>query len=167
MSLISANTNILVEGDSLARPKIQDPANNAVLTSEGIATRGSRSVKIIKSLPFLGSYHYQRTTIATQWPAGTGDSNAQDKNDIVIEHKIIPATWLHLLGFSIQNLYRRGITQYSLRPLRVIPYDHPIFEACLSGSILGIIALLKDGSASLNDVTPDGMTLLHVISTSS
>lgn len=43
-----------------------------------------------------------------------------------------------------------------------IPYDSPVFSAIEDGDLDGLIKLLSEGQASLNDRDVEGRCLLHV-----
>ena len=78
------------------------------------------------------------------------------------------AAWIRSLGFkSIVHIdfcqssyagFKSTITTYNL----VNCYTHPIFEACRAGDIPAVQSLLSAKPTSVNDVSPDGFTPLHV-----
>jgi hypothetical protein len=125
-----------------------------------------RKSKILRSTrywPLLGYYQYQSVTSPARWREYTEDSDDQrDHGEEAIQWKFTPAAWLSSQVFSMQKLKSYGNWQYTFKSVRVLPYEHSVFDACQRGSINAIILALKEGTASLNDVDDNGWTLLHV-----
>ena len=76
-----------------------------------------------------------------------------------------PARWLWSNGYMLSKCmslsnWQHRITSYNIRDDR-----SPIFDACRYGNLEWARTLLDQGLASPFDVTPDGMTPLHVPST--
>ncbi|OBT61066.1 hypothetical protein VE03_09483 [Pseudogymnoascus sp. 23342-1-I1] len=78
------------------------------------------------------------------------------------EWRLVPVSWSRLNGICFSWTKSFGNWQYSLKTIRVVNDDSPIFEACATGDILRVIKLLSVGTANLCDTNDEGETLLHV-----
>ena len=159
--LSSASTPAREEG-----PARSTGNENRQNTASEITTRPARRFKTlnsVKKLPYFGLYQYRSTITSARWrPTISNTEKGNEDDDIVTEHKFIPAPWLKLNILSFQAAKSCGVWKYSFRPIRVVPYDYPLFEACRYGTVGDIISILSQGTASLHDVDEAGRNALIV-----
>lgn len=60
-------------------------------------------------------------------------------------------------GISLESTFNRNCTLQFVRP-----YNSPVFDVAQKGDIGGMLRLLQNGDASINDVDPYGLGLLYV-----
>jgi hypothetical protein len=148
---------------SQAISHVQEIGETVTSSRPRTVVRKSKILRSTRYLPLLGYYQYQSVTSPARWREYIEDSDDQrDHGEEAIQWKLIPAAWLSSQVFSMQKLKSFGNWQYTFKSVRVLPWEHSVFDACRSGSISAMILALKEGSASLNDVDDNGWTLLHV-----
>jgi hypothetical protein len=77
------------------------------------------------------------------------------------------STWIFMPSFfscciDFRYLNSCGYIQRSLRTYPVVRNDHPVWEMCWSGDVIGIQKLFTERQLSPFSVDPWGNTLLHV-----
>jgi len=78
---------------------------------------------------------------------------------IVVRAKVGSHVVVAQLSGPVFNIFPR-LNQVSLR--NVVPEDAPIFQACRMDDACSVMGLLREGKASLQDVTPMNDTILAV-----
>lgn len=88
--------------------------------------------------------------------------------DVVSSFTFFPSWWLNRVGMKYGMEANLSSTptgwQFNFNPIRVVPDDSPIFNACRKGSISTVQFLLAEGEASVRDTNSKGWTPLHVSS---
>lgn len=86
--------------------------------------------------------------------------------DIVSSFTFFPSWWLTKVGMKYgmeANLFTTPTGwQFNFNPVRAVPDDSPIFNACQKGNIETVRFLLTEGEASVRDTNSKGWTPLHV-----
>jgi hypothetical protein len=116
----------------------------------------------------------QRTTatgvvLGTVWLRTTSvqvNSNTGKNIDIVSSFTFFPSWWLTKVGMKYgveANLFATATGwQFNFNPIRAVPDDSPIFNACRKGNLSTVRFLLSEGDASVRDTNSKGWTPLHV-----
>jgi hypothetical protein len=138
----------------------------------------AESLEIVHS----GSQHHrpsqsricQRATatgvvLGTVWLRTTSvqvNSHTDKSVDIVSSFTFFPPWWLTKVGvkYGVEaNLFSTATGwQFNFNPIRAVPDDSPIFNACRKGNISAVQFLLSQGNASVRDTNSKGWTPLHV-----
>ncbi|KAN0093828.1 hypothetical protein V8E51_017012 [Hyaloscypha variabilis] len=122
----------------------------------------------------LGDIHYRSTSYRTS----SKPIQASEKDEIICKEQLevetsfsfVPSWWTLKLvsarGFKLDivKLSTQG-WQTNMHTFNVVPDDSPIFEFCREGNLEAVRYLLGSRKASVNDMTVDGWTPLHVSST--
>ncbi|KUJ18612.1 uncharacterized protein LY89DRAFT_667688 [Mollisia scopiformis] len=88
--------------------------------------------------------------------------------DIVSSFTFSPSWWLTKVGvkYGVEaNLFATATGwQFNFNPIRAVPDDSPIFNACRKGNLSTVRFLLSEGDASVRDTNSKGWTPLHFAS---
>jgi Ankyrin repeats (many copies) len=88
--------------------------------------------------------------------------------DVVSSFTFFPSWWLTKIGMKHgmeANLLSTPTGwQFNFNPIRAVPDDSPIFNACRRGNVSTVRFLLSEGAASVRDTNSKGWTPLHVSS---
>jgi hypothetical protein len=86
--------------------------------------------------------------------------------DVVSSFTFFPSWWLTKVGMKHgmeANLLSTPTGwQFNFNPIRAVPDDSPIFNACRRGNVSTVRFLLSEGAASVRDTNSKGWTPLHV-----
>ncbi|KAE9374686.1 hypothetical protein N431DRAFT_464918 [Stipitochalara longipes BDJ] len=85
--------------------------------------------------------------------------------DVVSSFTFFPSWWLTKVGMKHgmeANLLSTPTGwQFNFNPIRAVPDDSPIFNACRRGNVSTVRFLLSEGAASVRDTNSKGWTPLH------
>ena len=80
---------------------------------------------------------------------------------------ILPAPWILKKGSLVTLEYttrenRKTSFHINIEPIRIIPEESPVFQACLKGDVKAVSLMIEGGQASRHDRAECGWTLLDV-----
>jgi hypothetical protein len=111
----------------------------------------------------LGWYSYQVISVLLKSSNSySSQGSGSDSGEIIVNQRFIPKFRLFGNGLWIQSIQAKGNWQYTFRPLRIIPEDSQIFDACKYGDLEELMRWFREGVATVYDSTPLGWTLIHV-----
>ena len=72
------------------------------------------------------------------------------------------ADWFLRWGISITTCREMGSLKITIRPIPIVPANSAIFQACALGDDQTVARLIREGKASVFNMTSQGVTPLHV-----
>jgi hypothetical protein len=149
----------------------------------------SKSFKVTRTI--LGEMRCTVTTYRIIRPSTDLDfESLGNEGEVQVEttFDVIPSWWLVKFGiasvFKFDMLSSQGwqakMASFNVRSIvhhdtqtmkcfandiQLVPSDSVIFDFCREGNLQAVQSLLKHGKASVRDITPTGLTPLHVIAT--
>ena len=73
-----------------------------------------------------------------------------------------PSPWLLRRGYTLLSEHSYGYWQHTFHSYNVIPWDHPVFDACKAGNIELVQQMCSKGQVTPFDMSPSRRSLLHV-----
>lgn len=125
-------------------------------TQRGLSTKSCITSRSYWASCFVGVFSYHSGVVRA-------NPIEQGQEEIAFDRwTVLPANWLRQWGFSILCMDKSLHQEYRWTPIRVVPDSSAIFDACRRGSIEEVNFLLYNKSATTQDTTHWGWTLLHV-----
>ncbi|KUJ24120.1 uncharacterized protein LY89DRAFT_12819 [Mollisia scopiformis] len=93
--------------------------------------------------------------------------DSEENLEIETTFSLVPSWWIVKFGmarmfkFDIMQFSRQG-WQATMSTFNLVPSDSAIFDFCREGNLNAVRSLLRHGKASTRDITPTGLTPLHV-----
>lgn len=142
----------------------ESPKVTPALTSNAIQPGQSRPQRVRKNTYTYKTWwspgYLQLETVVNPRGWQDGDHGSNEECNTTTQWRLVPASWLrprHLLFDFVGNSWK-----YSFKLARTVPFGSEIFHACWDGDEEMIMELFNLGSATINDVLPNGENLLHV-----
>jgi len=115
---------------------------------------------------FFGTVIYHTCVNRIELDDGT-DSPYDPQNRQFDEHYEVETTFTFLPAFRLLRHGAKASFSFSnwkqnLQCLNTVPENSSIFKSCLGGNIGEVLSLFRTKQASPFDVTPNGLSLLHV-----
>ncbi|KAF8846789.1 hypothetical protein BDZ45DRAFT_699723 [Acephala macrosclerotiorum] len=144
------------EPDAAVNGKFSATDFDIVHRQRASQSRICRKTRAIGAL--LGTIWLRKTSVQV-------NSHTGKNVDVVSSVTFFPSWWLTKVGIrhgiEANALSTRTGWQFNFNPIRAVPDDSTIFNACHRGEIQTVRALLSKGAASVRDTNSKGWTPLH------
>ncbi|PVH68362.1 hypothetical protein DL98DRAFT_631493 [Cadophora sp. DSE1049] len=154
------------ESDDSGHGNGQSSANSNYISADQIRSirRGSQSRICYRASAtgvLFGTIWLRTTSVRFDSDSGTKGK----KVDVVSSFTFFPSYWLTKVGLNYgmeANVFTTPTGwQFNFNPIRAVPDDSPIFNACRKGNLSAVQFLLTEGKASVRDTNSKGWTPLH------
>ncbi|CAG8951511.1 hypothetical protein HYFRA_00007427 [Hymenoscyphus fraxineus] len=154
---------VLLQVNQSANEKLKAPAetHQFLIPNTNIPTthlqRARKSTNTYKPWWFPGYLQCETAASPTTWQEN--DKKPNEKCNRATQWRLVAVSWLHPKHLSFE--FCGNNWKYSFKLARTVPSGSEVFKVCEDGDVQRMIELFNSGLATINDVLPNGETLLH------